>query len=185
MEVGSTPKRVHIMGMAGAGKTTLAERVGARLGVEHIDLDSLPLPFLDGDPDVAAAWRAAAAEIAAGPAWVTASALCGWTDPLLEAADVIVWLDTPPPIAVWRIVRRHAVRSAHGTNPHKGLWLLARFLRDVMRYPGGPIATDEQLDAGRGNSGATTRDRLAPYPDKVVRCRGNRDLDRLLSALGS
>ncbi|MGW0197976.1 hypothetical protein [Nonomuraea sp. NPDC003201] len=53
-----------------------------------------------------------------------------------------------------------------------------------MRYPGGPIATDEQLDAGRGNSDATTRDRLGPYPDKVVRCRNNRDLDRLLSALG-
>lgn len=184
MDNGSTPKRVHIMGMGGAGKTTLAERVGARLGIEHIDLDSLPLPFLNGDPQVAAAWRAEAARIAAEPAWVTASALCGWTDPLLEAADLIVWLDTPPPIAVWRILRRHAVRSMHGTNPHKGLRLLARFLRDVMRYPGGPIATDEQLDTGRGNSDATTRDRLGPYLDKVVRCRNNRDLDRLLSALG-
>ena len=37
----ATPQRIHIVGTAGSGKTTLGREIAARLGIPHIELDSL------------------------------------------------------------------------------------------------------------------------------------------------
>lgn len=180
--------RVHIIGIPGSGKSTLATRIAGRLGVEPTDLDDLANPRLDETlaPELRdeRRWeicRLAATRIASTPVWVTEGIYCGWTDPLLDAADLVVWLDVPAYVAVWRIVRRHASRSLAGENPHKGLRLLTRFAGDVLRDPRRPAATDAELRSNVGaNSRATTRDRLGGYPGKVVRCRTGRDVERVL-----
>ncbi len=40
------PRRILVAGTAGAGKTTLARRVAALLGLPHIEIDALPWGLL-------------------------------------------------------------------------------------------------------------------------------------------
>lgn len=183
--------RVHIIGISGSGKSTLAGRIAEHRGVEPIDLDDLANPELDETlaPELrdGRRWegcRTAAARIASTPEWVTEGIYCGWTEPLMDAADLVVWLDVPAYVAVWRIVRRHASRSLAGDNPHNGLRPLARFASEVLHDPKRPAATDAELRSNVGaNSRATTRARLARYPDKVAHCRTDTDVERVLREL--
>lgn len=172
-------RRIHVIGIPGSGKSTLATACAARLGVPAVDLDYLRLEQPDeaqlvGPPRYDAALAAASA-IAQRDIWVTEEIYCGWTAPLLERAEVIIWLDTPPLICVWRIVLRHARRSLAHENNFPGLRLLARFAWGVLRDSAKPIATTAQLRADMNhNSRATTAAHLEPWRAQVIRVRTRR-----------
>jgi adenylate kinase family enzyme len=169
-------RRVHIIGIPGSGKSTLARECAARLGSAVVNLDYLTLD----DPRAAElvgaerydAACAAAAAVAGRERWVTEGIYCGWTAPLLDLADLIIWLDTPPLTCVWRILVRHARLSLAHENNFPGLRLLARFAWGVLRDSSKPAATTVALRADmNANSRATTAAFLSPYRDKVLRCR--------------
>jgi adenylate kinase family enzyme len=124
----SSLRRIHIVGGPGSGKTTLARRLAVERTIPVYDLDSIGYkngagakhPLSDKVADVSA--------IAERDAWITEGIFLWWTDELLRKADVIVWLDISWRVAAWRIVRRHAMASLSGTNRHRGLRRLWRFL---------------------------------------------------------
>lgn len=119
------PRRVHVVGGPGSGKSTLARRLGASLGVPVHGLDAVAYEGGAGRKRALAQRRADAARIAAEPGWVAEGAFLWWTDDIVRAADVVVWLDVPWRVAVWRIVRRHAHADLAGRNPHRGYGKLA------------------------------------------------------------
>lgn len=109
-------RRVVIVGNSGSGKSTLADHLAARLGVPHVELDSLyhqadwtPTPA----PEFRAAVRAAldGADAQAG-GWV----VCGNYRPVRSTiwtrADTIVWLDLPRWRVMSRVMRRTFGRAA-------------------------------------------------------------------------
>ncbi len=185
----SRPGRIHVIGIGGSGKTRLARACSDRLGIEVTNLDQITA--VDGRPlgDIFGPERydlsqAAALAIAARDTWITEGVYCGWTAPLMERADVIVWLDVKPSIAVARIVRRHVGLSIAGANEFRGLRLLRRFAWGVLRDAHHPAATVEQLRQSMDyNSRATTAVFLRPYEHKVVQCRSNRAVDQVVQAL--
>lgn len=179
--------RVHVVGAAGSGKTYLATAVATTLGLGHHELDLLTSrPTADGRRPAQTTWqqrRMAAAALAQQPAWVTEGIYLGWTEPLLERADLVVWLDVPWWRATWRILSRHARRSWHRDNEWKGIRLLLRFLWSTRRYyrgPGGAV-TSEHDDALTDRR--MTRTALAPYTPKVRHCRSSRDVVAVLAEL--
>src|SRR3954452_22908065 len=99
--------KVHIIGIPSAGKTTLGRGLSGVLSVPHHDLDSLA--FVDGrwTPRPAPERDAMVARILEEPGFVTEGGFLGWTDPLLDAADLVFWLDPPLPVLISRHVRRH------------------------------------------------------------------------------
>lgn len=110
MSEGPSPSagpRIVVVGTSGAGKTTLAGRIAARLGIEHIEIDALqhgpdwtPRPeFLD---DVR--------RFVAGESWVTEWQYSDARPLTLERATLAVWLDYPLRMRMWRNVRRTVVR---------------------------------------------------------------------------
>lgn len=181
--------RVHVVGAAGSGKTYLATAVSTALGLGRHELDLLTSrPTLNGRGPAPATWqqrRTAAAALAQQPAWVTEGIYLGWTEPLLERADLVVWLDVPWWRATWRILSRHARRSWHRDNEWKGLRLLLRFLWSTRRYYRGPggVVTSDHDDALTDRR--MTRTALAPYTAKVRRCRSSRDVAAVLAELGA
>jgi adenylate kinase family enzyme len=109
------PRRVVVAGTSGAGKTTVAAAIAARLGVPHVEIDGLfHGPGWTPNPDFVAAVERFTAE----PAWVTEWQY-GVVRPLLaDRAQLVVWLDYPRPVVMWQVVRR----TVHRRRRRLELW---------------------------------------------------------------
>jgi adenylate kinase family enzyme len=98
-------KRVVVVGIPGAGKSTLARWIAQRYDLPFHELDG----FVEGPgwtqlPD----YRERIADMVAGDRWVTDGLLYpeGVEQLLLSRADTVVWLDLPRGLVVRRLVRR-------------------------------------------------------------------------------
>ena len=96
-----------MIGRAGAGKTTVAVRLGEALGLPVIHLDKMYWDpgWQPADPDLFEARQAAAI---AEPVWVIDGGYLssrGWQQ-RLGRADTVVLVEAPLAICLWRILRR-------------------------------------------------------------------------------
>jgi len=98
--------KIHLIGIPSAGKTTLGAALSKRLGIPHYPLDELA--FVDDRWTLrqAAERDDMLNEILAQPSFITEGGFLGWTDELFAASDLILWLDPPLHVLVWRHVRR-------------------------------------------------------------------------------
>ena len=98
--------RIVILGCSGTGKSTLARKVGARLNLPVIHLDSLfwEPGWVEAETEV---FRARVTQAIEGPRWVTDGNFLSKTGDLrFPKADLIVWIDQPRWLRLVRIVRR-------------------------------------------------------------------------------
>jgi adenylate kinase family enzyme len=157
-----------VIGGAGTGKTTLARRIGGllRLPVHEMDLD-FDLGTVLGQRD-----------------WVTEGIYLWNVHGLLEAADVVVWLDLPYRTCLRRILVRHFIASARRQNRYRGLrrlWSFASGSRWYWKVSQGRPPTGP-TDWG-ALSRAQTVEVLRPFSAKVVRLRSGREVDAWLLEL--
>lgn len=156
-------KRVHIIGGAGSGKTTLARQYAAATDAAHYELDDLY--YLE----IAARTKRAKtdrdeqlAKAIAGQQWVIDGIFWQpWVQPSLERADKIIILAVPERTRHLRVVTRHfrylpraPVRQWRYFFP-----TLVELLRHNRAYDGGPLQETQAL--------------IAPYAEKVSICRSN------------
>jgi adenylate kinase family enzyme len=95
--------RIHVTGNAGAGKTTLARKLGAKLSIPVTHLDQIVWA-----PD----WRevpaqereAALSRITGSDSWI----IEGVSRSVRERADLVVFLDVPRVVCLWRCIHRTA-----------------------------------------------------------------------------
>jgi adenylate kinase family enzyme len=108
------PRRLVLLGCAGAGKTTLARNLAAAMGAPAIILDEIwPL---GGAPADAPAFRETLAALHAGPAWVSDGNFAAVSfDIRLPRADLILWLERPR----WLCLLRATVRALRGGQGHR------------------------------------------------------------------
>jgi adenylate kinase family enzyme/SAM-dependent methyltransferase len=98
-------KRVVVLGNSGSGKSDLARRMGARLGLPVIYLDRV----FWGPGWVAAqrdAFRETVRKMAADDAWIMDGNYQSCLDDRLERADAVVFLDSPRWRCLVRLLRR-------------------------------------------------------------------------------
>ena len=103
--------RIAITGPGGSGKTSLAAELARSAGLRHVEIDALHHgPNWEScGPDVLRERVLAATE---EDGWVTDSTYHSMLGNLVsERADVLVWLDLPVPLVLWRLIRRTHVRS--------------------------------------------------------------------------
>lgn len=103
-------KRILVAGISGAGKTTLAQAVAARLHLPFHEMDSLK--FTGPDWATGPDFVEQVAAIAARPGWIIDS--LGYPevrDLLWEHADTVIWLDYPRAVVMPRILRRSLRRT--------------------------------------------------------------------------
>ncbi|HYO43891.1 MAG TPA: hypothetical protein VES19_11900 [Candidatus Limnocylindrales bacterium] len=184
------PRRIHIIGDQGSGKTTLAARLGERLAIPVHHLDEVARDEAGRDRDPVVLIQAAEA-IAASPAWITEGLHQGWTGPLFAHAERVVWLDTVGRSgAAIRITRRFVAGAAAETR-RRGWRGLFRF-RDYARHASGLGQTMVRIArSGRvavrdtdGTARPGELDRfIAAHPERLVHCRTRDDVDRLVAGL--
>lgn len=179
------PTRIHITGDPGSGKTTLGKTLAELLGVSCYQLDKVAYENGYGRKRTLDERLADVAEIVSHSGWVTEGGFLWWTDGLMEAADLIVWLDLPFRINAWRMVWRHTTLTWAGTNPHPGWMNLARF----MGYCGKSYYASEPIQpATPDDDGALTRIGRAKEVDrfisKVVHCRTPQEVAAFVEMIG-
>lgn len=97
------PRRVLVAGTSGAGKTTLAARIGTVLNLPHTEIDGLfhgpnwtPRPEFVADVEA----------FTATDRWVTEWQYGAVRPLLVERADLLVWLDMPRSTVMRQVVVR-------------------------------------------------------------------------------
>jgi hypothetical protein len=192
---GSVPRRIHIIGGPGSGKTTLARQLGARLELPVYHLDDVAFEgpnFVKRPLDQR---MADVCRIAAQPDWITEGIFLGWIDKLLLAADAIVWLDCVSWLsASRRIVVRFARFGLEGVKHQPGLRKFTRYhdyARRLRQLSEALIssrqyyysAVVERLVADPIESRASTARQLAPYRHKVIHCRTDLEAQAVIAEL--
>ncbi len=175
--------RIVVVGTSGAGKTTLARTVAARLALQHIELDAINWHAGWRDltrHDPAEFVRRVTEAIQANRRVVDAS--CGPVrDIVWTRATHLVWLDYPRPVIMARVIRRSLLRTE--------LWAGNRERWRHMLRPSHPIRWAWTTWDRRRRE---TADRLAraEYARlEVLRLRYPREvppaLERLIEAAGT
>jgi adenylate kinase family enzyme len=99
--------RVTVNGTSGSGKTTLAQRIGEALDLPHTETDALfHGPGWTPRPDFLDKVR----EFTSQPRWVCEYQYDAARPLIAGRADLVVWLDLPVPVVMWRVVRRTVTR---------------------------------------------------------------------------
>lgn len=125
--------RIVITGASGNGKTTLARELERVAGLRHIETDAL-----HHGPN----WESCGAEVlrermlaaTEGDDWVVDSPYFSMTGhTAADRADIVVWLDLPVHVVMWRLLRRTLVRSRTKVelwngNVEQGGWDSVRYL---------------------------------------------------------
>lgn len=144
-------RKVSVVGTSGSGKTTLAAALAPKLGVPHVELDSIyhqpdwtPLPEEE--------YRQRVAEIAAGPGWVIDGNYSAVRDLVWAEADTVVVLAYPRQLVMRRIVSRSLRRVVTGEVMWNGnrerwrnllswkpeqninLWAFTTYQKNIDRY---------------------------------------------------
>jgi len=109
----SDARRILLDGATGSGKSTAARLIAERLGLPAVLADDIGwLPgWTARDRDDQ---RAMIAEAAAGELWVIDSAYSSWWDVVLPRTELIIGLDYPRAVSLWRLLRRTAHRIRTG-----------------------------------------------------------------------
>ncbi|SHJ01459.1 hypothetical protein [Wenxinia saemankumensis] len=161
-------QRVMIIGAPGSGKSTLARTLGGLTGLPVFHMDHIHhLPGWQQRPR--AERLEMAGEIERSERWIFEGGLSETYHRRAERADVIVWLDLPLWLLLWRVARR-IVRYRGTVRPDMAPGCPEQFDPDFFRY----ILTSDRR----------TRDRnrrfCEAWPDKAVRLRSPRAVARWL-----
>lgn len=100
--------RVMIFGGSGSGKSTLARALGQATGLPVVHMDHIYWQegWVQRPADEVQRLALAAAE---GPRWIIEGNHSRSMERRAERADLLIWLDPPRWLRVWRVLRRVAV----------------------------------------------------------------------------
>ena len=164
-------RRIAVVGCSGGGKTTLSRALGDRLGLPVIPLD---LYFWQPgwvEPEVED-WRRRLAVLAAQPAWVMDGTFMSTIDAKLAAADLVIDIDLPRPLCLYRVVLRW-IRFWGRTRPDMA--------------PGCPEKVDWDFVSYIWSFRKSQRPRLeqaeAAAGKRVIRLRSTVEIDQFLAGL--
>ena len=152
------PRRVHVVGTSGSGKTTIAKAIADKLGIKHIELDAIYWQpnWTELSKDV---FRERVLEAVEDGDWTTDGNYKDVRDIIWDRVDTIVWLDMPFwPVFLritWRTIRRIITQEElWNTNTEKldalfgkygmPLWVIQTHKKRRKEYP--PLLADPKLE---------------------------------------
>ncbi len=151
------PRRVHVVGTSGSGKTTVARAIADKLGIRHIELDAINWQPGWTELPKDQFYERVREETKHGD-WTIDGNYSAVRDIIWDRVDTIVWLDMPfIPVflrIVWRTIRRILTQEElWNTNTEKldalvgkygmPLWVIQTHEKRRKEYP--PLLADPKL----------------------------------------
>lgn len=103
-------KRIVVIGTTSSGKSTLAKNLSDKLHLDFVELDAL-----HWEPDwkeaEEAVFRQRVETAIRSEVWAVAGNYRVVRDLIWPKAEIVIWLDYPLPILLWRLVRRTVQRN--------------------------------------------------------------------------
>jgi|GEM_PF-827004 adenylate kinase family enzyme len=167
--------RVLVAGASGAGKSSLCRRLHERCGLPYVELDSLfhgpnwsELPTFEAEVD----------GFIANERWVLEWQYDRVRERLLDRCNLLIWLDYPLYIVMWRVVmrtirRRLARELLWNANVEPPLWTVIINPEHIVRW-------SWQSHAGYPARIRAILERRPELP--IVRLQHPHDLERLFAA---
>jgi adenylate kinase family enzyme len=170
--------RIHIIGGPGSGKSYIAGKLAARLGVPVCNLDDLfwdpAAPRYGVRAEVVERDRCLA-EVAAGDGWIIEGVYYQWAAPSFARADVIIVLTPGIWLRHWRVVRRFMLRkSGRLSGKHESLTHLWQLLRWSHAFDRSQLVRAHQFLTEHGHTWAVCKtydDVLAAIPRQITGVR--------------
>ena len=168
------PQRVIVSGTSGSGKSTVARRIAETIGVPYTELDSL---FHGPGWTARPTFEAEVDRFTQAPAWATEWQYTQVRPRLAERADLMVWLDLPRWLVMYRVTRRTLTRRLR----RQQLWNGNREgpLRTIVRDPEHIIRWAWSTHGETAERTRRIAHRLPGLP--VVRLRSRREVEAWLS----
>ena len=134
--------RIHILGAAGAGTSTLGKALAKRLNIAYFDSDFFYWQQTEDPFSVARPRderiRLLQEQTAGLDGWVLSGALCGWGDPMISHFTHVVFLRLDPQVRLHRLrlreVQRYGDEALEGGTRHANS---VAFLAWAARYDSG------------------------------------------------
>jgi adenylate kinase family enzyme len=166
-------QRVLVIGPGGAGKSTFARRLAQITGLPLVHLDALHWRAGWVQPE-RSEWEATVERLIAQPRWILDGHFGATLERRLAACDTVVYLDLPPLLCLWRVLKRRIAnrgRAREGMAPGCIEKLDASFLGWILSF--------------RSTRRAPLLERLARLrPDqRAVILRRRREVQAFLAAL--
>jgi adenylate kinase family enzyme len=170
---GKEMRKVLVIGVGGAGKSTFAVQMGKITGLPVVHLDEVYWEpgWVEPSPEK---WRAAVRELVAQDSWIIDGNYGGTMDIRLAAADMVIFLDVPPWVALWRVIRRWAAHRGEvrpGMAPGCEERLSWAFLMWILRY------------RSERRPGILRKLRELPRTTEIVVLRSSREVPAFLSMM--
>lgn len=175
MTRGETEPKIHFLGAACSGATSLGLRAAQAFGLPHVDTDDFfwqptDPPYTRKRPVSDRLVRMRAAMGTGG--WVVSGALDGWGDDLIRDVDLIVFLTAPTALRLARLKAREKRRFGDRIGPGGDMERLhASFLVWASQY-------DDAGFAGRSRMRHETW--LESQPAPVLRLESTRSVEEML-----
>ena len=108
-------KRILVIGSGGAGKSTVAIKLGQSLNLEvhHLDKYYWRPGWVKPSPEE---WLRTVSELINRESWIIDGNYGGTLEQRLQRCDTIVFLDLPRLVCLWRVVKRN-FRYCNGGRP--------------------------------------------------------------------
>lgn len=170
--------RVYITGAAGAGVTTLGQALAARLAIGHVDIDDHywvptdPPYMVKRSPQERVRLIAQALD---GGGWVLTGSFIGWGDALVGDVDLVVFVHTPTPVRMARLLDRERARHGARIEPGGDMFRIHAAFRDWASH------YDDPDFAGRNRAKHEAWLKVQKAP--VLRVDGTGRLDGLVDAV--
>ena len=110
-------EKIVVIGSSGAGKSTFARELGAIRDIEVVHLDRY---FWQSGWTVYPRTERISIQqqlMQKKKRWIMEGSYIGSSDGRLDAADTIIFLDTPSLLCAWRVIKRHAAKHRQHERP--------------------------------------------------------------------
>lgn len=126
------PRKFYILGTVGSGKSFLGKKISKGLGIKHYDLDDIYWERKYDKKRTRKEMEGMLRNVCRRKSWIIEGVYGTWTKKVVGESEVIILLDFPLAVLVWRLIKRFFKNGEYKTRA--GVDDLMTLIRYAYKY---------------------------------------------------